>query len=129
MNALKHGFRSQAKIREYQRIRYVLRLAAQNIALLRLHIRARDAGLRIRYKRVRVGGRATYWDIGEHHLPLSPCGSRALLRQRSCRGPERKQLNRFCGHGAGEGWAAAPTYQDTASPNPGRFGPHALGLE
>jgi hypothetical protein len=50
MNALKHGFRSQAKIREYQRIRYVLRLAAQNIALLRLHIRARDAGLRIRYK-------------------------------------------------------------------------------
>jgi hypothetical protein len=50
MNALKHGSRSQAKIREYQRIRYVLRLAAQNIALLRLHIRLRDTRLRIKYK-------------------------------------------------------------------------------
>jgi hypothetical protein len=50
MNALKHGGRSQAKIREFQRIRYVLRLAAQNVALLRAHIRLRDARSRIKYK-------------------------------------------------------------------------------
>jgi len=50
MNALKHGSRSQAKIREYQRIRYVLRLAAQNIALLWLHIRLHDARPRIKFK-------------------------------------------------------------------------------
>lgn len=50
MNALKHGGRSQAKIREYQRIRYVLRLAAQNIERVRLFIRLRDARPRIKYK-------------------------------------------------------------------------------
>jgi hypothetical protein len=49
-NALKHGGRSQAKIREYQRIRYFLRLAAQNIAQVRLLIRLRDARPRIKYK-------------------------------------------------------------------------------
>lgn len=50
MNAFKHGHRSQVKIREYQRIRYVLRLAAQNIARVRLLIRLRDARPRIKYK-------------------------------------------------------------------------------
>jgi hypothetical protein len=50
MNALKHGGRSQAKIREFQRIRYVLRLAARNIQLLRLHIQLRDARPWIKYK-------------------------------------------------------------------------------
>jgi hypothetical protein len=50
MNALKHGHRSQATIREYQRIRYVLRLAARNIERLRLFIRLRDARPRIKYK-------------------------------------------------------------------------------
>ena len=50
MNALKHGARSQAKIREYQRIRYVLRLAAWNVEQVLLLIRAHKAGLRIKYK-------------------------------------------------------------------------------
>ena len=50
MNALKHGHRSQATIREYQRIRYVLRLAAWNIERVRLLIRLRDAAQRIKYK-------------------------------------------------------------------------------
>ena len=43
MNALKHGFRSQATIQEYRRVRYALRLAARNIEILRLYIRTRDA--------------------------------------------------------------------------------------
>lgn len=67
MNALKHGRRSQAKIREYQRIRYFLRLVAQNIEQLRLHIRLRDARPRIKYK-------FTPASEVEHRLPLSPCG-------------------------------------------------------
>jgi hypothetical protein len=50
MNALKHGCRSQAKIREFQRIRHVLRLVAQNIERVRLFIRLRDARPRIKYK-------------------------------------------------------------------------------
>lgn len=45
MNALKHGYRSQAEIREYQRIRYVLRLAARNVEQVRLLIRLRNARL------------------------------------------------------------------------------------
>jgi hypothetical protein len=49
-NALKHGFRSRATIREYQKIRYVLRLAARNIAMLRLHIRARQQAARPQIK-------------------------------------------------------------------------------
>lgn len=50
MNALKHGFFSRARIREYQRVRNVLRLAALNIERVRLFIRARDARARIKYK-------------------------------------------------------------------------------
>jgi hypothetical protein len=52
MNALKHGHRSRATIREYQRIHHVLRLTARNIAVLRAHIRARDQAARpqIRFK-------------------------------------------------------------------------------
>jgi len=50
MDALKHGVFSQARLREYRRVRNVLRLAARNIALLRLHIQLRDARPRIKYK-------------------------------------------------------------------------------
>jgi hypothetical protein len=50
MNALKHGKRSLATIREFQRIRRVLRLAAQNVAALRLFIRLREASSRPRIK-------------------------------------------------------------------------------
>ena len=50
MNALKHGKRSLATIREFQRIRRVLRLAAQNIAALRHFVRLRDASSRPRIK-------------------------------------------------------------------------------
>ena len=41
MNGLKHGHRSQAHIFDMRRARYVLRLAARNIAILRLHLRIR----------------------------------------------------------------------------------------
>jgi hypothetical protein len=54
-NALKHGYRSQARIRQLQRVRYVLRLAARNIEMLRLHIRIRDTRPRIKYKFPRDG--------------------------------------------------------------------------
>jgi hypothetical protein len=50
MNALRHGYRSRAKIREYQKIRYVLRLAARNIAMLRAHIQARKEAARPQLK-------------------------------------------------------------------------------
>ena len=52
MNALKHGQRSQAAIREFQRIRYALRLAEQNIKAVRLLIQLRRAAARpsINYK-------------------------------------------------------------------------------
>ncbi len=39
MNALKHGGRSRAHIMQMRRVRYALRLAARNIAILRTHIR------------------------------------------------------------------------------------------
>src|SRR5690349_8926254 len=42
-NALKHGRRSLATVRDFQRIRRVLRLVDQNIAAVRLFIRLRDA--------------------------------------------------------------------------------------
>jgi len=50
MNALKHGQRSQATIREFQRIRYALRLAAKNIEAVKLFIRLREASARPRIK-------------------------------------------------------------------------------
>jgi hypothetical protein len=49
-NALKHGRRSLAVIREFQRIRRVLRMAEQNIKAVQAFIRLRDAGPRINYK-------------------------------------------------------------------------------
>jgi hypothetical protein len=49
-NALRHGGRSRAHISELQRIRYVLRLAAENIKKVRLLIRLRDARSQIKYK-------------------------------------------------------------------------------
>jgi hypothetical protein len=49
-NALKQGKRSLATIREFQRIRRVLRLVDQNIAAVRLFIRQRDAAARPRIK-------------------------------------------------------------------------------
>ena len=39
MNGLKHGVRSLAHIMEMRRVRYALRLAERNIAMLRTHIR------------------------------------------------------------------------------------------
>ena len=48
MNALKHGSRSRATIHKFQRVRYVLRLSAENIKLVRLAIRLRRP--QIRYK-------------------------------------------------------------------------------
>jgi hypothetical protein len=50
MNALKYGYRMRARIEELRKVRYILRLAAQNIELVRLYIRRRDARPRIRMK-------------------------------------------------------------------------------
>ena len=104
MNALKHGRRSQAKIREYQRIRYVLRLAAQNIERLRLHIRLRDARLRIKYKFPPISARSVRRTETNTTSPLILSLSKDAVRGR-------------------------PPHQETASPNPGGFGPRPLGLE
>src|SRR6185503_20828853 len=41
MNGMKHGYRSRAHIFEMRRARYLLRLTARNIAILRLHLRIR----------------------------------------------------------------------------------------
>ena len=49
-NALRHGGRSRAHIQELQRIRYVLRLAEENVRKVRALIRLRDARPQIRYK-------------------------------------------------------------------------------
>jgi hypothetical protein len=51
-NALRHGGRSQARIRELQRVRYVLRLAADNVRNVNLLIRLHQAAARpqIKYK-------------------------------------------------------------------------------
>jgi len=107
MNALKHGYRSQARIRELRRVRYVLRLAARNIEMVRLHIRMRDARPRIKYKfppphAVRVPASLALLRARFDHLSSPACGSRAPLRQRSCRGPERPPI----GRGGGRLWHA-----------------------
>ena len=102
MNALKHGRRSQAKIREYQRIRYVLRLAAQNIERLRLHIRLRDARLRIKYK-------------------FPPISARSVRRtETNTTSPPHPELVEGCGEGS-----AAPS--GNREPQPWRFRPPPLG--
>jgi len=74
-NALRHGGRSRAHIRELQRIRYVLRLAADNIRKVRLLIQMRQAAARPRLKYkpryAHVSGR----------LPWREPGTRAMLRK------------------------------------------------
>jgi hypothetical protein len=73
-NALKHGRRSLATIREFQRIRRVLRMAEQNIRMVRTFIRLRDARPRIKYKP---------WHT-------------AAQRHSSCRSPERSEHKISC---------------------------------
>lgn len=48
VNALKHGSRSRAAILRYQRIRYALRLAAENLLRIKVFLASRHS--RIRYK-------------------------------------------------------------------------------
>ena len=48
-NALRHGYRSRAYLRKLQRVRNALRLAARNIAVLRVFVRS-SARPRIKYK-------------------------------------------------------------------------------
>ena len=112
MNALKHGSRSQAKIREYQRIRYVLRLAAWNIERLRLFIRLRDARPRIKYKFAPIGGVRTRWSANVCGTETNTTFSSPLILEPVEGSPHPepvegcgrgKQLNRFQGPGAGEG--------------------------
>ena len=71
-NALRHGGRSRAHIRELQRIRYVLRLAAENIKKVRLLIRLRDARPRIKYK--------PHYAHLSGQFPWREPGTRAMLR-------------------------------------------------
>ena len=51
-NAFRHGFRSRSRVHELRRVRYALRLAAENLKGLRLLIQLRNARRvsRIRYK-------------------------------------------------------------------------------
>jgi hypothetical protein len=56
-NALRHGSRSGSRIRELQRIRYVLRLAADNVRQMRLLIRLHQNTARTRIKYKPVDGR------------------------------------------------------------------------
>ena len=51
-NAFRHGFRSRSRLHELRRVRYALRLAAENLKGLRLLIQLRNASRvsRIRYK-------------------------------------------------------------------------------
>jgi hypothetical protein len=74
-NALRHGGRSRAHIRELQRIRYVLRLAAENIRKVSFLIQMRQAAAcpRLKYKPqyAHVSGR----------LPWREPGTRAMLRK------------------------------------------------
>jgi hypothetical protein len=50
MNGLKHGYRSRAHIFDMRRARYVLRLAARNIAIVRAHLRLRRLEDSLRHK-------------------------------------------------------------------------------
>ena len=74
-NALRHGLRSGARIRELQRIRYVLRLSAENIKRVRLLIQIRQAAARswIKYK-------PQYAHLSGG-LPWREPGTRAMLRK------------------------------------------------
>jgi hypothetical protein len=83
-NALRHGFRSSARTHELQRVRYVLRLAAQNIKRLRLLIQLRRSAARprIKYKPSRACLPA--------RRPWREQGSRAILQP--------KYGGETCGH-------------------------------
>jgi len=83
-NALRHGGRSRAHIHEFQRIRRVLRLAAENIRKLRLFIRLRENAARpaIKYKRAHIGSQAVPCPPkpkGRRRSPWRESGSRAIL--------------------------------------------------
>ena len=71
-NALRHGGRSRAHIRELQRIRYALRLAAENISKARLLIRLRESAARprIKYKPqyAHLSGRFPWREPGTHAM-------------------------------------------------------------
>lgn len=71
-NALRHGGRSLARIRELQRLRRILRKVDENIRAVRLLIRLRDARPRIKYK-------PHYADLSGR-LPWREPGTRAMLR-------------------------------------------------
>ncbi len=90
-NALKHGYRSRATIREYQKIRYVLRLAARNIALLRVHIRARDQAARpqIKFKPWYARVLASAKPACPPTCPPKPNGRRWKLEERRRNCPSR----------------------------------------
>lgn len=91
MNPLKHGGRSRAHILEMRRVRYALRLAARNIALLRAHIRLRKL--------------ATVWPMHEATIAPARIGLREgpwgttnvvlTLRSLGEGGPAQELGNRF----------------------------------
>jgi hypothetical protein len=71
-NPIRHGFYSAARVRELQRVRYALRLAAANLKVLRLLIQLKKSAARLIAPSpgLRSGGRRHPW----HRL-----GSRAIL--------------------------------------------------
>ena len=87
-NALRHGGRSSARIRELQRIRHVLRLSAENIRKVRLLIRLRQDALRprIKYKPgfAHLLGRHPWREPGTHAMlhPNRSGGETCVLWQR-----------------------------------------------
>ena len=86
-NALRHGFRSRARTNELQRIRYALRLAAENIKALRLLIQLRRnaARPRLKYKPQCLGASV--------RRPWRRAGSRAILPAKYA-----KYGGETCGH-------------------------------
>jgi hypothetical protein len=94
-NALKHGRRSLAVIREFQRIRRVLRMVEQNIKTVRAFIRLRDARLpRRSCYAAKAGPRIKYkpWYVAALRSSSSlykPCSDRAAVLSDPPRGPIR----------------------------------------
>jgi hypothetical protein len=80
-NALRHGGRSSTRIRELQRIRYALRLAAENIRKVRLFIRLRDAWPRIKYKQVALALQPKRWAARPQTCPTKPVGGSPTCTQ------------------------------------------------
>ena len=111
-NPLKHGGRSRAHILEMRRVRYALRLAARNIALLRAHIRLRKLATvwpmhEATIAPARIGLREVPWGTTNAALPLRSLGEggpaqepgNRFLAAREVNSRKREHSERFEGEG------------------------------